>query len=488
MIDKQIIQKQFSVLQEEVGLSEILDEDYNIILDEAIKQIHFYNELTKILDGEVKSKSEDVVNDENVCDSLKKLLMDIFEETHKLDLFSDDFNFREFLHENIDYPIERMKEQLDKPWLRDKLTIGLMGHFATGKTTVLNLLFGESFPVNKYENTALPTYLTYGKATEHVTLIDRNNKSQILTKDQCSVLDFQNGVKNYPFARIFNYMVKENQYDILKKLTIIDTPGLFSTNKEHSVSTINSMPSCDAIFYFINIKKSATDADFKILQRIGSVPLYVIFSFVDARGTNPSDVDSSIMEIIGKIKQKKDINFKGFMKIGKREETRQIFKQEAYKILGILVNEHEVYEPLKHVFAVINYLEDFLVKWKSHFSKIIADIDSETDKLLADYRSSSRTFITEHNNSLSRFNNMVDTFNNRCSGATFCGGASSALCNNINNISDSLRRMARAYNSMDESKLVEYGTGCAQMNNYQYKLKRVSEILSNVVELKNKLL
>lgn len=494
MIDKQIIQEKISVLQEELGLSEIVDkeysiiEEYSIILDEAIKQLHFYNELTNILNGEVKSKSEDVVSDENVCDSLKKILMDIFEETHKLDLFSDDFNFREFLHENIDYPIERMKEQLDKPWLRDKLTIGLMGHYATGKTTVLNLLFGESFPVNKHENTALPTYLTYGKATEQVTLIDRNNKSQILTKDQCSVLDFQNGVKSYPFARIFNYMVKENQYDILKKLTIIDTPGLFSTNKEHSVSTINSMPSCDAIFYFINITKSATDDDFKILQQIGSVPLYIIFSFVDARGTTPSEVDRSIMKIIGDIKHKKEINFKGFLKIGRREETRQMFKQETYKILGTLVNEHEVYEPENHVFAVINYLEDFLVKCKSNLSKIIAEIDSETDKLLADYKSSSRTFITEHNNSLSRFNNMVDTFNNRCSGATFCGGASSALCNNINNISESLRRMARAYNSMDESKLVEYGNGCAQMKIYQYKLERVSEILSNVVDLKNKLL
>lgn len=115
MIDKQLIQEKNQILKEELGLSEIVDkeysiiEEYSIILDEAIKQLHFYNELTNILNGEVKSKSEDVVNGENVCDSLKKILMDIFEETHKLDLFSDDFNFREFLHENIDYPIERMK-------------------------------------------------------------------------------------------------------------------------------------------------------------------------------------------------------------------------------------------------------------------------------------------------------------------------------------------------------------------------------------------
>ena len=65
MIDKQIIQEKISVLQEELGLLGIIDEEFGIILGEAIKQIHFYNELTKILDGEVKSKNEDVVNGEN---------------------------------------------------------------------------------------------------------------------------------------------------------------------------------------------------------------------------------------------------------------------------------------------------------------------------------------------------------------------------------------------------------------------------------------
>lgn len=52
MIDKQLIQEKNQILKEELGLSEIVDkeysiiEEYSIILDEAIKQLHFYNELT----------------------------------------------------------------------------------------------------------------------------------------------------------------------------------------------------------------------------------------------------------------------------------------------------------------------------------------------------------------------------------------------------------------------------------------------------------
>lgn len=69
----------------------------------------------------------------------------------------------------------------------------------------------------------------------------------------------------------------------------------------------------------------------------------------------------------------------------------------------------------------------------------------------------------------------------------FCVGANSALCNNINSISESLGRMVRAYNSMDVSQLVEYGNGLAHMKMCQYKLDRVSEILSKLNQLKAQL-
>lgn len=447
-------------------------------------KIKFLKDLTLLLKGQVTPKSKETLAGEEFCDNLKLNITQLYEQTHRLDLFSDDFNLSDFISCHVEFPLDRLKEQMEKTWLKDKLTIGFMGHFATGKTTALNLLFDESFQVNRHENTALATYLTYGSKEDVVAIVDKAGLSQELTLEQCSILDYSNGVRDFPFARIFNYMVKENNANILKDITIIDTPGLFSTSTGHSAPTMNVVSSCDAIFWFINITASLSHDDVKILtESLQGKPIYAIFTFVDARGTTPAGVDSSIKDIIAKLKKEK-IDVKGYLTLGKKDEARIKFKYDAIKLLKNMSKEYEVYLPGNHISAAIDFLEGFLVKCQSNHTEQIAKLDKETDDLIDAYRASSRTFITECNNSTSRFNNMVDTFNNRCNGAMFCGGASDALVNNINSISSSLNSMMRAYNNMDEQKLIGFGNGVACMQLYQYKLDEISKILSVVKKLK----
>lgn len=448
------------------------------------KKLQFLDELTSLLKGQVTPKSKETLDGEEFCDSLKHHITQLYEQTHRLDLFSDDFNFSEFISRHVDFPLERLKEQMEKTWLKDKLTIGFMGHFSTGKTTALNLLFDESFQVNRHENTALATYLTYGSKQNIVTIVDKAGLSQELTLDQCSILDYSAGVKDFPFARIFNFMVKENTARILKELTIIDTPGLFATSTGHSAPTMSVVSSCDAIFWFVNITSSLTDDEIKVLKEsLQGKPVYIVFTFVDAIGTTPSQVDSSIKSIVGKLKNE-GVDYKGYLTLGKRDLARDKFKNDALYLLKRMSDEYEVYMPGSHISAAIDFLEDFLVKCQNHYTEQIGKLDKETDDLVDAYRASSRTFITECNNSTSRFNNMIDTFNERCNGATFCGGAAGALCNNINSISSSLNAMMRAYNNMDEQKLVDFGNGVARMQMFQYKLDEISEILSSVKKLK----
>lgn len=451
-------------------------------------KLFFLEGLTKLLKGEVKPKSEDVRNGELFCDALKSQITKLFEETHKLDVFSDEFNLREFLLQHIDFPLERMKEQMEKTWLRDKLTIGLMGHFSTGKTTALNLLFGETFQTNRHENTALATYLTYGLKLDVVTIVDKSGQSQDLSMDECSILDYSSsGIKDFPFARIFNYMVKENSNKALKELTIIDTPGLFSSSSGHSMPTLNVVSSCDAVFWFINITDSFKNEDIQVIKdSLGELPLYFVFSFVDARGTSPQEVESSVERIL-KEAENNGVNCKGYLKLGKKEGIQSQFKNEAFEILHKLSDEHNVYIPAAHIMEVINFLEGFLVKCKNDFTEQISLLDSETDKLRDDYRASCRTFVTEGDKCVDRFNDMVATFRDRCDCATFCGGASNALRNNINSVSASLNKMRQAYNDMDVSKIEKFGYGVANMRLLQYKLEKISEILSNLTELKNAL-
>jgi small GTP-binding protein len=451
---------------------------------EGNKKLQFYEELTALLKGRVTPKSSETLKGEAFCDSLKNHITQLYEQTHRLDLFSDEFNYTEFVASNIDFPLERLKEQMEKTWLKDKLTIGFMGHFATGKTTALNLLFDESFQVNRHENTAIATYLTYGSKQDAVTIVDRAGQSQVLTLDQCSILDYSKGVMDFPFARIFNYMVKENNSNLLKDITIIDTPGLFSTKTGHSAPTMSVISSCDAVFWFLNITQNLKNDDIKVLKEsLQGKPVYVVFSFVDARGTTLSEVESSIKNIVSALKKEK-IDYKGYLTLGGKDESQSKFKREALALLKKMSDEYDVYLPGGHISATIDFLENFLVKCQANHTEQFGKLDKETDDLLDAYKSSSRSFVTECKNCTSRFNNMVDTFNNRCAGAMFCGGAENALRNNINSISNSFNGMVRAYNNMDEQKLISFGNGCAHMQMLQYNLDKISEILSEVKQLK----
>ena len=65
-------------------------------------RLEFFDELTSLLKGNVKPKSEDTINGEAFCDALKVQITKLLEETHKLDILSDDFNLSSFISENVD--------------------------------------------------------------------------------------------------------------------------------------------------------------------------------------------------------------------------------------------------------------------------------------------------------------------------------------------------------------------------------------------------
>ena len=203
-----------------------------------------------------------------------------FEEAIKIEALPDDFVFAPFIEEHVNYPIERMKEQVEKPWLKDKLTIGLLGHFSTGKTTALNLILSENLPTNEDENTALAAYLINGRKGE-MSIVTKLGQTLILNQDDSKALDYANGSKKFPFARIFDYIVKENGSQILNKLTFIDTPGL-GKSFEHSEPTVSALQSCDAVIWFAKLENGIDTPDIKFIQNnIGQRALYIVFSFVN---------------------------------------------------------------------------------------------------------------------------------------------------------------------------------------------------------------
>ena len=443
------------------------------------KKILFLERLTKLLNGTIKEKEQSTIESEKFCDALKWKLSRIMEEIYKLDYLSDDFELSSFVSSHIVAPIERMKEQMDKPWLKDKLTIGLLGHFNAGKTTALNLIFDEKFATERRENTALATYLVSGNNTDVLTVVDKGGKAQEISIDDSSLFDFTAGIRNFPFARIFEYVVKESNNSLLSQLTFIDTPGLNATN-EHSEPSIRVIPNCDAIFWFIKLTGSVSEADLKFIkENINDKALFVIFSFVDAVENKEKSIEIALQRF-----KDFEIEVKGYFQLGRKKDIQENFKTTITRSIKDIANNYYVYNPYAHIYSVMCDMEELLVKFQTALTKEINNLDKKTDHISDTYSSSRSQFVTAWNNCTNRINNTIDTFNERCSNAMFCGGASSAIANNLNSIVSSLRDMGEAYDKIDASKLIEYGQQVTAMGQFQTKNERASELLKEIQETK----
>jgi len=443
------------------------------------KKLAFFERFTALLNGTVKEKAEEVKEGEEFCDTLKWNVTHLVEEVYKFDFLNDSFDLSSFVNENISGPIDRMKIQLDKPWLKNKLTIGLMGHFNSGKTTALNLIFNENFATKNRENTALATYLVYGSNTAKITIVDKGSKYQLIDVADSDLFDYAQGVRNFPFARIFDYLVKESSNKVLEQLTFIDTPGLSSTN-EHSEPTMNAVLSCDAIFWFINLTEGVAKNDIQFINdHLSKKPIFVVLSFAD----DVESLDRSVNVARNEFK-KAGIEVKAYFLLGRNKNMQSEFKHLVTSKLKEITHDFEVYNPYAHIYQVILRMEEILLDVQKDYTAEYNRLDKETDQLADSYQDSQRRYNSACSNCVSRLNNMIDTFNNRCSNAMFCGGAAGALSSDINIVVDSLEKIGTAYEAIDIQKLIKYGQLIRTMGDFDMKLKKSAEILEEVKKLK----
>lgn len=438
----------------------------------------FLKRLISLLNGEVKAKSKESADAEEFFDTLKWQLTHCFEDALKINAMPSDFKLAPFIAEHVNDPIERIKEQIEKPWLKDRFTIGLLGHFSVGKTTALNSILSENFPVNDNENTALAAYLIKGTNGE-MSIVTKSGQALVLKEDDSKALDYEEGQRRFPFARIFDYIVKENSSQLLDKITIIDTPGL-GKNFTHSEPTIRALNSCDAAIWFVKLGNAVETSDTNFIkENIGGKPLFVVFSFVDDC-ENPEKAIKAAKDTFSKAK----IDVQGYFHLGDSSLLKDEFRNKIVIALTEAAEKHDTYNPYVHIYSVICFLEEIILKYKQSVTEKYNKLDRDTDKLVEAYQRSRQTFVTEFNTCSRIMSDVIDTFNNRCSGATFCGGASSAICNLLNSYNESFHKMSEADDAIDVKKLIEFGQGTSEMNFYDYRSKQAAEILETISSLK----
>ena len=144
-------------------------------IDTALKRNYYYGRLLSLTTKEAEALSEEVTDKLAIWKVITNMARNIVESMYKAEMFDgfgDDDLFKRlnssvdnFCNTFFDDPSQLICEYLQKPWLEDRINIGLFGKYSSGKTTILNCLYGENFPTNNAENTAVPTYLYHGQNT-----------------------------------------------------------------------------------------------------------------------------------------------------------------------------------------------------------------------------------------------------------------------------------------------------------------------------------
>ncbi len=442
------------------------------------KDAVFLNRLVSLLNSNVRTKSKDAIDAEESCEILRWKVTQCFEDALKINFLSSDFNLSSFLVEHVNAPTDRMKEQVEKPWLKDKLTIGLMGHFSTGKTTALNLILEENLPTNKAENTALAAYLIHGNSGQ-MSIVTKSGQTLELTDEDSRILDYADGKKGFPFARIFDYIVKENRSPLLKDITFIDTPGL-GKKLEHSEPSIAAMQLCDAVMWFVKTPDSVSENDLNFIKNnINGKTLYVVLSYVDM----VRDAEDSISVIKKRFKQA-GVNVEEYFLLGKSDNLKSDFTKMTRSCLSEASKKHDAYNPYAHIYSIICALENVIIDTKKTFVQKYNELDKATDDMQAAYQNARKKFLIEFNSCCNIMDNVADTFNNRCSDAVFCGGASGAICDLLSSYSRSFKRMSDADDAVDVNKLIEFGNALAHMSEADSMIKQASKILESIQEIK----
>lgn len=197
-----------------------------------------------------------------------------------------------------------------KDWLDGKTTIAFVGEFSAGKTSIVNRILSQDnpdipqLPVSTKATTAIPTYIAGGPNVSYSFISGDEKRKAILEETFKKVSkDVLNQIKGV--SSLIKYFVMTYKNPNLNGLSILDTPGFSSNDREDGERTIEVINECDALFWVFDVQngdinRSSTSV-LNILKKKLNKPLYIVINKVDTKPTSEvQKVENKIKETLAK--------------------------------------------------------------------------------------------------------------------------------------------------------------------------------------------
>ena len=218
-------------------------------LDQKATSLSFIQEILSA--SEVKQSDTRALNREidNLEAFLKGPLTDVYSfiYTSDPDFSCGDLKGREAL-EHIktflyDY-FDQWASTKRKSWLDGKKTIAFVGEFSAGKTSIVNRILSQDdpsiphLPVSTKATTAIPTYIASSENV-HYNFISGDGKMKVIDEHSFRKVSKETLDQVKGISALIKYFVMSYPNQNLQGLSVLDTPGFNSNDKEDRERTID---------------------------------------------------------------------------------------------------------------------------------------------------------------------------------------------------------------------------------------------------------
>ena len=224
----------------------------------------------------------------------------IFNEVVKnLKVLTAELNGKEIFKEHSKI-IEEVLSNANQP-----LLIMVMGEFSTGKSTFINALVGKEIAaMNATPTTAVITKLCYG-SHDKITVHFKDGNEQNYNVDEFERLTSESDEATGELHNKIDFVERAMNIAVLKKISIIDSPGLNAIKSEHEETTRRFMDNADVVLWLFNVRKAVSRTEIKAMDKLNPrLQPIALVNKIDLLDEEEDDLDELLNSVRRKLKDK----------------------------------------------------------------------------------------------------------------------------------------------------------------------------------------
>ena len=338
-----------------------------------------------------------------------------------LEIFKEGYKEGEEIAKGISGAIGNWANLQKKSWIRGKIVIAFIGEFSAGKTSIVNRVFSQDKPgalqlkVSAGASTAIATYISYGRAengrAENAKFTDKNGELKEVSIETLNQFT-KKSLENVKASELVTHFVVEYPNENLEKLSILDTPGFSSGDKEDEKRTSEVIQEADALFWVVDAHTgeiNTTSLDI-IRRNMGEIPLYIVINKVD--DMSPADRDK-VAKKIRETAEKAQIPVRDYIQFSRKEPLETLM--EVIASIAPKNTEYDVIDDIRQNFKQLQEFYEDRIDEQNEAIKTCQREINQADSIID-------SFSESFNAKVSQFNNLTRRMkSDEIIGSTFFG-------------------------------------------------------------------